>query len=105
MDLIKEKGGNEKVKPRYITFGYRKKVQDLKEWLAVSKTDDKIKGINTCEVAIKCVGRMFKARHCFSYEVFDGKIIVIGGSLTNGDILRSIELIDCNGQRGSEVRV
>ena len=100
-----QKRGDAEVKPRYITFGYRKKVQDLKEWLAVNKTENDIKGINTCEVAIKRVGRMFKARHYFSYQVFEGKIIVIGGSLTNGEILKSVELIDCSGARGSEVSV
>ena len=99
------KDGDEGLKPRYITFGYRKKVQDLKEWVAVSRTENEIKGISMCDVVLKSVGRMFKARHYFSYQVYEGKIIVIGGSLTNGEILKSTELVDCNGERGSDVSV
>ena len=48
---------------------------------------------------------MVKARYFFSYQVHEGKIIVTGGSSSNGELLKSVEVIDCNGSRGSPITV
>lgn len=86
-----------------MTFGYRKRVQEIKEWISIAPSDYKIKGIGTCDVNLKVVGRMHKARHYFSYQVYKGQIIVTGGCLTSGETLKSTEVIDCNDVRGTPI--
>ena len=85
--------------PRYITFGYRQKVHDIWEWTALNSTGNLYRGIYRSRVEDLHVGRMLKARSLFSYQVFRGLIIVTGGVSSNGDILRSTEIIDCNAPR------
>jgi hypothetical protein len=53
--------------------------------------------INACEISEKYVGKLSKPRHNYAYQVWQGKIIITGGVITNGDLLRSTEIIDCSG--------
>ena len=48
---------------------------------------------------------MQKARSHFSYQVSKGQLIITGGVSSNGDIMKSTEVIDCNNMRGEPLRV
>jgi hypothetical protein len=51
------------------------------------------------------VGRFLEQRHFFSYQVWRGRLIVIGGQTTRGHALNTVEVADCCGERGSPVIV
>ena len=85
-------------------------MKEVNEWLSIgcsSEDEDmeEVRGIGTCEIEMKVVGRLHKPRHFFSYQVHKGQVIVLGGCLTSGEPLRSTELIDCNGAREEQVSV
>ena len=103
--IMSEESKENDLQSRYITFGYRRKSQSIKEWVGIDLTEDEHKGIAECNIESETVGKMCKGRFFFSYQVFDGKIIVTGGNSTTGEPPKSTEIIDCNGPRNSQVIV
>ena len=100
------KNPENKLQPRYITFGYSLRVSDIIEWLDFEPLDSLQNGIGVLAAHEQKIGRMLhKTRTHFSYQVYQGKIILIGGCLTNGELLKTTEIIDCNGIRGSSAKV
>ena len=71
----------------------------------MSLSGEELKGISTCDIVNAVVGQTTKSRFNFSYQVYEGKIIITGGSSSIGEPMKSTEVIDCNGVRGSPVIV
>ena len=56
---------------RYITFGYRPRIVEIKEWLQLSHKGLISKcGIEMCEQEEVLVGKLGKPRHNYAYQVW-----------------------------------
>lgn len=61
-------------------------------------------GLGMTRYSLKQVGSLRESRHSFSYQVWRGCLLVIGGRNTQGKYLKTIEAFNCKGQRGTELK-